>query len=275
MNFDQLETREASSRKLFTGFAPVQIIAVNPTAAELNNILGISDAKEPVYEKDDTMRLDFWYVNHPESKTEMRGKFSLWVNNESRVSQSGKNQYIDNYTKTAWATNLAGLSEMMSGWDANRKLDMKSVREAKRGEETLYGLMKAYVNANPKSQPFVLDSWSDIANGRTSELEGFFNHFNKQGLGVKILLGIKDGQYQDTYTGIFLHYNGRVTDYVKKNVEGEYGFKSHYGSYDLSLYDPENAPATSEVEANISWNDPFNGAPQAQSASKEADPFAF
>ena len=279
MNFDQLETRQAPVKKMFTGFAPIQIVSVNPTAAKINDILGITDAKEPVYEKDGTMRLDFWYVNHPDFKTEFKGKFALFVSNESRTSQTGKNQYIDNYTKTAWAINLASLSEMMSSWDDSRKLDMKSVREAKKGEESVYGLMKAYSNANPKAQPFVLDSWSNIASGLTNELEQFFKHFNEKGMGVKVLLGIRDGQYQDVYTNIFLTTSsGKISDYVKKNVEGEYGFKSYYAGYDFKVYDPEAAPESNEIDMfgdssspaidfETPTSDPFN------QSSAEADPF--
>lgn len=279
MNLDQLETRQAPVKKMFTGFAPIQIVAVNPTAAKINDLLGITDAKEPVYEKDGTMRLDFWYVNHPDFKHEFRGKFALFVSNETRTSQSGKNQYIDNYTKTAWATNLAGLSEMMSSWDESRKLDMKSVREAKKGEEGVYGLMKAYANANPKSQPFVLDSWSAIASGRTNELEQFFKHFNEKGQGAKVLLGIRDGQYQDVYTGIFLNVSaGKISDYVKKNVEGEYGFKSYYAGYDFKPYDPEAAPESNEIDMfggtapAIDFGTPSE-TPNPFADTNDADPF--
>ncbi len=280
MNFDQLETRQAPVKKMFTGFTPIQIVAVNPTAAKLNDILGITDAKEPVYEKDGTMRLDFWYVNHADFKTEFRGKFSLFVSNESRTSQSGKNQYIDNYTKTAWAPNLAGLSEMMGSWDDSRKLDMKSVREAKKGEESVYGLMKAYANANPKTQPFVLDSWSAIASGRTNELEQFFKHFNEKGMGAKVLMGIRDGQYQDVYTGIFLNVSsGKISDYVKKNVEGEYGFKSFYAGYDFKAYDPEAAPESNEIDMfggnspAIDFGAPTPTANPFAETATDADPF--
>ncbi len=168
---------------------------------------------------------------------------------------------------------------MMGSWDDSRKLDMKSVREAKKGEEAVYGLMKAYSNANPKTQPFVLDSWSAIASGRTNELEAFFKHFNEKGMGAKVLLGIRDGQYQDVYTNLFLNISsGKITDYVKKNVEGEYGFKSYYAGYDFKVYDPEAAPESNEIDMfgnnsspaidfGAPTSDPFN------SPSADADPF--
>lgn len=262
MKFDQLETREPSAgKKMYTGFAPIQIVAVNPSAKELAKILGIEEdkVKEPTYEGDNGMRLDFWYVNHPDFKTDLRGKFSLWVNNDTRMSQAGKKQFIDNFTKTAWAENLASLSETQSSLDPSRRLDMKSVREAKGGEETVYSLLKAYGNISPKEKPFVLDNWSSIAKGKGNELVDFFAHFNKANMGVKVLLGIKDGKYQDVCTKVFLNVQGKVTEYVTKQITGEYGFKSFYGSFTFKEYTENDAPEVSETEtpfkdSMMSWD---------------------
>jgi hypothetical protein len=262
MKFDQLETREASSRKMYTGFAPIQIIGVNPTAKELAKILNleVDKIKEPVYEGENGMRLDFWYVNHPDFKTDLRGKFSLWVNNDTRMSQAGKKQFIDNFTKTTWAENLATLSEYQASIDPSRRLDMKSVREAKGGEETVYSLLKAYGNISPKEKPFVLDNWASIAKGKGNELVDFFAHFNKADMGVKVLLGIKDGKYQDVCTKVFVNLHGKVTEYVSKQITGEYGFKSYYGTYTFKEYTENDAPEANETESpfkesnQISWD---------------------
>jgi hypothetical protein len=246
---------------MYTGFAPIQIVAVNPSAKELAKVLGIEEdkVKEPTYEGENGMRLDFWYVNHPDFKTDLRGKFSLWVNNDTRMSQAGKKQFIDNFTKTAWAENLASLSETQSSLDPSRRLDMKSVREAKGGEETVYSLLKAYGNISPKEKPFVLDNWSSIAKGKGNELVDFFAHFNKANMGVKVLLGIKDGKYQDVCTKVFLNVQGKVTEYVTKQITGEYGFKSFYGSFTFKEYTENDAPEVSETEtpfkdSMMSWD---------------------
>lgn len=267
MNLNELETREVSSRKLVTGFAPIQIIAVNPDVKKLREILNTDDVKEPNYAAEKGVRLDFWYVSHPMSKIEFRGKFAMWASNDVRVSKNEKKQYIDNFTKTMWAMNLAHASEVMANIKDDRRLDMRSIREAKEGEENVYNLMKAYANASPKTKPFVLDDWGAIAKGNGSELQAFFDHFNKLNGGVKVLMGVKDGKYQDVFTGIFLNVNGRVTDYVTSRVTGEYGYKADYqGNFDLKEYDLEAAPASTEVENTVT--DMFG------SSSDAPNPFA-
>lgn len=275
MNFDNLETRESSTstRKMYTGFAPVQIIAVNPDTKTLASILNvdIDKVKEPNYVGEKNTRVDFWYVNHPTFKTELKGKFSIWIDNNTRLSKTRKKQWIDDFTKTAWSENLAMLSETQASLQPERKIDMKSIREAKGGEETVYSLLKAYGNISPKSNPLVLTSWATLAKGNGSEVTNFFSHFNAKDGGVKVLMGIKDGKYQDVYTGIFLNVYGKITDYVTKNVMGEYGFKSFYnGSYTFSEYNAELAPANIEVDSNTPIM-MFGEAPAGEIANPFAD----
>jgi hypothetical protein len=256
MNFDQLETRETSSsaRKMYTGFAPIQIMLVNPTRKELATFLNTEEekVKEPNYLGEKSTRIDFWYTNHPTSKQEFRGKLSIFVDNNSRVSiRTNKKQWIDDFTKSAWAENLASLSEQQASLPVERRIDLRSIRECKGGEETIYSLLKAYGNLAPKTRPLVLSSWNSLVKGDGKELTDFFAHYNKDNGGVKVLLGIRDGKYQDVFTGIFLSVTSKITDYVSKIVTGDYGFKSFYNnSYTFNEYNEELAPTTSEVDAN-------------------------
>lgn len=256
MNFDQLETREASSsaRKMFTGFAPIQIMLVNPTRKQLAAFLEVDEekVKDPSYIGEKSTRIDLWYKNHPTFKQEFKGKFSIFVDNNSRVSKNtGKKQWIDDFTKTAWAENLASLSEQQSNLVAERKMDLRSVREARGGEELVYSLLKAYGNLVPKTKPLVLNSWNTLVKGDGSELQDFFSHFNKLEGGVRVLLGIRDGKYQDVFTGVFLTMTSKITDYVTKVITGDYGFKSFYNnSFTFTEYSEEMAPTVSEVDIN-------------------------
>jgi hypothetical protein len=159
---------------------------------------------------------------------------------------------------------------------------MKSIREAKEGEENIYNLMKAYANASPKTKPFVLDDFNALVKGNGSELEAFFNHFNQLSGGIKVLLGVKEGKYQDVFTGVFLNVSGRITDYVTSRVVGEYGYKGDYqNSYDLKEFDVEAAPADNEVETSVTDMfgsgsaivNPFAGTSSSTATSETPNPF--
>ena len=265
MNLDQLETREASNsaRKMFTGFAPIQIMLVNPSRKALAAFLEVEEdkVKDPNYVGERSTRIDLWYKNHSSFKQEFKGKFSIFVDNNSRVSKNtGKKQWIDDFTKSAWAENLASLSEQQANLAAERRIDLKSVREARGGEELVYSLLKAYGNLAPKTRPLVLSSWNSLVKGDGTELQEFFNHYNRSEGGIRVLLGIRDGKYQDVFTGVFLTMTGKITDYVNKIITGDYGFKSFYNnSYTFSEYNEEMAPNVSEVDSNapaIMFDDP-------------------
>lgn len=256
INVNEVEEGVAFEKKLYTGYAPVQIVAVNPNEKGLAALFGteVEKIKDPAYDKTEgKMRLDFWYRNHPSCETELLGKFSLWVNNETVVGKnSGKKQYIDNFTRTAWAVDLATLSSDQQAKDPSYRLDTKSIREAKTGEEDIYELLKAYANARPKEKPFVLDSWENIAKGNVSELREFFEAFNAKGMGIKVPLTIREGKYQSVFTRGIIPLSSPITDYVKKKFLGEYGCKDYYGdSFLLKEFVDDGNPFT-EDEADFS-----------------------
>lgn len=255
MNLQELEIGTgytASSKKLYMGIAPIQIVMVNPTTKKLADFYGTEEEKikEPVYIKDGEIpstRLDFYYVNHPDFGTELKGKFSIFVQPNTREAKSGKKQYIDSFTRTSWANSLSELSAAQQNVKDFMRLDMNTVREAKPGEETIYNLMKAYGNIVPKTKPFELNDFKQLIKGNGKELEDFFTYFNDKGNGVNVMMGVKDAKYQDIYTGIFMALNSKLSDYVKKNIEGEYGFKSYHEGYVFAEFIPTEAPESNEV----------------------------
>lgn len=264
MNLNELEVGSSSqgaSKTLYTGLAPIQITLVNPNQKQLAGFFDtdVEKIKEPVYIKDGddpSTRLDFWYVNHPDSKVELKGKFSIFIKNSPRVAKSGKKQYIDSYTKTSWANNLSELSANQQNLTKDyMRMDMNSVREAMSGEETIYELLKAYGNIVPRTKPLELSDWKALVKGNGRELQDFFTFFNNQNQGVTVMLGVKDFKYQDVYTGRFMRLGTKLSDYDKKNIEGEYGFKSYYDGYMLTQYNAESAPAEDEVDDNPFFQD--------------------
>lgn len=272
MNLNELEIGSSftgGSKKLYMGIAPIQIVMVNPSTKKLADFYNTEEEKikEPVYIKDGenpSTRLDFYYVNHPDFDTEFKGKFSIFVQGNTRESKSGKKQYIDAFTRTSWAHSLSELSAAQENVKDYLRLDMSTVREAKPGEETIYNLLKAYGNIVPRTKPLELSDFKQLVKGNGKELEDFFSYFNATGAGVNVMMGIKDAKYQDIYTGVFMPLKTKLSDYAKKNIEGEYGFKSYYESYTFSEFIPTEAPESNEVES------PFeNGILKSNTSDKE------
>lgn len=259
MNLNELEIGTgytgSSNKKLYMGIGSIQIVMVNPSVKKLAEFYNTDEEKikDPAYVKDGenpSTRLDFYYVNHPDFHTELKGKFSIFVQNNTRESKSGKKQYIDAFTRTSWANSLSELSAAQQNVKDYLRLDMNTVREAKPGEETIYNLMKAYGNIVPKTKPFELHDFKQLVKGNGKELEDFFTYFNDKGNGINVMMGIKDTKYQDIYTGVFISLNSKLTDYVKKNIEGEYGFKSYHEGYVFKEFIPETAPDNNEISEN-------------------------
>jgi len=279
MNLENLETRQStSSKKLFTGITPVKIVAVNPSRQWIADTfkVDLEKVKEPVYDidggpdREKSTRLDFWFTNMDDTKTEFTSKVSIFVSNEFRVSKSGNKQYIDAYSKTTWADSIDDLVEKNSRLHEATKLDPKTARQANKGEEEIYNLLKAYGNVDVSKKPFMLEDFKAIIKGDVRELQEFFNHFNKKNGGVKVLMGVKDGQYQDVWSSLFLPVDGKVTDYIRNKITGEYGYKHYYaGSLNFQEFVPGEEPTfASSSEPAIDW-----GTSSTATASDDKDLF--
>jgi len=266
MNLENLETRQStSSKKLYTGMTSVKIVTVNPTRewiAEAYKV-DVEKVKEPVYEIDSpdrekTTRLDFWYTNTPESKVELLGKFSIFVSPEFRISKSGRKQYIDAYSKTTWADSIDDLVEKNAKLHEASRLDAKSARQAFKGEEEIYSLLKAYGNIDVSKKPFMLEDFKAIIKGNVRELKEFFDFFNKKSGAVKVLMGVRDGQYQDVWTNLFMSADAKVTDYIRNKITGEYGYKNYYaGSLNFQEFIAGEEPSissSSSSDSSIDWS---------------------
>jgi hypothetical protein len=283
MNLDNLETRSsAPSKKLYTGIAPLKIVLVNPTREQIAELyeVDVEKVKEPNYFTDDSTRLDFWYRNHDSISTPLLGKFALFISNQTRKSQAGKTQYIDNHSKTCWADSLGDLSERNTKMPDYNKLKLDKVREALRGEEELYSLMRAYGNIDTNNSPFMLDNIQAIIKNNVKELREFFAWADKKEGGIKVLLGVKEGQYQDVWNNMFLTVNGKLTDYLRGRItDSQYGYKHYYGnSFSLKEFVPSDEPATVE-SSDDPWTsndieDPFADTPSKTTTSTEtSSPF--
>ncbi len=270
MNFENIEQNEGFEKKLYTGVMPVRITKVNPSITELAKMYGKSEeeVREPNYQGDENTRLDFYYQNHASSSYSVNNRFALFISTKKREieGEDGKLlEFIDDYGHKGWYKNLEELKE--KNITRSQPFDLATVRQAKEGESKLYALLRAYANVT-KSSPVKLDNFDALVRGNYRELnEQFFAHFNDTkyyggyGMGVKLLLGIKEGKYQDVYTGVFTPLNQRSLDWLEKNARGEYKnpFKSYWrNNLTLQEFTPEESPAVAVTPATGGYTDVTN-----------------
>jgi hypothetical protein len=171
---------------------------------------------------------------------------------------------------------LGDLSERNSKLADYNKLKLDNVRQALRGEEDLYSLLRAYGNIDTNNSPFMLDDIKNIIKGNVKELREFFAWADNKGGGVKVLLGVKDGQYQDVWNSMFLTVNGKLSDYMKNKItDDNYGYRHYYGhSFNLKEYIADSAPDAVD-SGNDPWttnDDPFGDVPVTK-APESSSPF--
>jgi len=99
--------------KRYIGYANVNILAINPTKAQIKDLMGYEPQEEPTYvgtmeidgKQVNFARVDFIVKTTKESGIDYTGRISFMIRNQYRKgSQSGKYMVIDKYNNTAWAT---------------------------------------------------------------------------------------------------------------------------------------------------------------------------
>ncbi|KKN88721.1 hypothetical protein LCGC14_0246120 [marine sediment metagenome] len=260
-----------AERRLFTGLALVKVIAINPTMEEMD-VLGIRQPKKaPVYteEMDDgaggkymRTRLDFYLKNEAVST-----RMALFVDEQQvRSKDKTKHQYINNHAQVTWAEDPKAF---MSWYVA------ETARIAITGEERLHNFLWAWGNIKTfvskeeemdgKTQASIdasLNSPAKIAAGEIKELRGYLKNIANNE--VRVLLGVKDYQFQDVYTGYFGRASTESHAQWLKALQSSYSqYRNDYqGNLAFKVYVPPNevdiaqdtggATATSEEKANVS-----------------------
>ncbi len=223
--------------KLFSGLGNFKVIAVNPTMAELHE-LGIMVKQDPNYfvELNGTeyFKLTFWIKND-----DLTTRFDILMNGTERVSQSGKNQWINGIGQSTWAD-----GEPTYEW---YKKD--GLRKALVGEETLINFTKSWANvANGDEVSF--DSIAKIVKGDVAEVKALVNLLENNE--VRLLIGVKDGKYQTVYTKVFGRVKPQRDDLFVKNLNDDYGVFN--AEFDTTLawgvFSPELAVVTPDSDSD-------------------------
>jgi len=231
---------------LFTGIAPVSVLAVNPTLGELASI-GVNMKTEPSYTVDmgdKTGKLAFWLHNDEHNFTT---RLEILTGNKHRKeSQTGKYQITNNYGQVTWAKTPDTAPDWFKPDGARRTYP---------GEEILIDFVKAWANI-PNDGECYFDTIDDIFSGKVGELTSLVSNLKDNKL--RVMLGVKDGKYQQVYNKCFGRLKPKRDDIFVRRLNDEYGtFNAEYNS-DLQLqrYVPGVVTPNEEAPAEVA-DDPW------------------
>lgn len=249
-NNSEQEVKAGGGVTLYVGIAPVQVVVVNPSQQELND-LGVPAKQEPQYigvniGGDEYNKLTFWVKNiQPEFLT----RFDILVKPEAKVSKSGKTQWVNNFGQFAYAESKASEAYSWFKEDGERK--------AFDGEETLVEFIRAYANVSAGDNCY-LETPKQIASGDVKELRELIKSLSDNR--VRILLGVKETNgknYQQVYTKHFGRLKPFRKDLFIKELNSEYGnFNAVVNStLDLEVYSPAliTPDASEPEEEGVDW----------------------
>jgi len=194
--------------KTFSGLTNVTVKAVNPTMAELH-AMDINVKQEPNYSiefsGESYNKIVFWLAN-----SDGNFKLEILMQNKAKVSQSGKNQWMNNIGQSTWS----GEAPTYDWWKAEGQ------RKAYTGEETLINFVKAWANVASGDEVY-FDSMPAIADGNLTEIKALVASL--QGNQVRVLIGVKDDKYQQVYTKYFGRIKPQRDDLFIKALNDDYG----------------------------------------------------
>lgn len=221
--------------QLYSGLSNFNVIAVNPTLDELHE-LGIMLKSEPNYYVEfsgkEYFKLTFWIKNE-----DLTTRFEILMNGNPRVSQSGKNQWLNNAGQSTWSND----APTYDWWKT------EGTRHAFTGEETLINFAKAWANV-ANGDDVYFESIGKIVKGDVAEVKALAKVL--AGNQVRLLIGVKDGKYQSVYTKVFGRIKPERDDLFIKNLNDEYG--TFNAEFDTTLawgpFSPQLSLVTPDVE---------------------------
>lgn len=243
------DNNTTSSFKRYIGYAPVNILAINPSRNELEKIYNTKMDTDPIYIKEievgqdkhkvKQLRIDFIVKTDPSKCIDASGnpieavtRVTFFINDEYMFNtDKTKMQVIDEYGRTAWVTQeefKAKAIPVYSNGPANISSNYKAAR---RGEEQLVEFCRCYLgiprinwydretstmktNEHPENCVCSFDHMENFFKGDLSELKNVIGFQPKNS--VYVLFGIRttpdNKQYQTVFTEQFL--SGRAQSFT-------------------------------------------------------------
>lgn len=232
----QESTEQSGGRKLYTGVAPVKVLAVNPTKEKMKGLFNWNIEKEPEYtgEKDNVKWVNItMYVKPDVEGVDDIIAMKFFLRDQGRTNNGGdKVQITNDYGEFAWITK--------EDFEACKLPSMnfaeEGIRQAFSGEEPLVNFLKTYLNVpgrtsfkegqwveseDPQLALFQLEQIDSYFSGNISEIEDALNIFpdNK----VKVWFGVQKGDnnvnYQTFFPAKFARNSARKADFIKSAID--------------------------------------------------------
>jgi hypothetical protein len=274
---DQREQKQVQEFAKKVGLFEAEVVAINPTAEEYKEVLGIDlpeNSKATEYlgesrDKNTYLRVDVWLKD---IKSGDKFKASFFLEDKERENKDGsKKQYINNVGRCAWAADPNDLAD----WFTKR-----DYRVAYVGEEELYEFLRTWLGKLDfmKEDTVMQLDWKKLMKGNVSELKSQVDGAYCTNIGAlaTIIMKEKDGEnkeYQGVYNKAFMPAyalkNFRLINYgdatvqsglrSKKlkelkpherfvlNVTGEYGCRDFYILRDLKEYNADDNLVASDA----------------------------
>jgi hypothetical protein len=192
---------------------------------------------------EDYFKLVFWVKND-----DLTTRLEILMQNKQRTSKTGKFQWLNATGQSTWSEEKPSYD-----WWQNPETS----RKAFGGEETLVNFVKAWANVAPGDNVY-FDTVDKIVQGDLGEIKALVDTL--KGNQVRLLVGVKDGRYQQVYTKIFGRIKPQRDDLFVKSLNDEYG--AFNAEFDTTLkwgeFTPELAIVTPDTETNSVENLPFS-----------------
>tara|TARA_R110002096_G_scaffold417840_2_gene621641 strand:+ start:193 stop:942 length:750 start_codon:yes stop_codon:yes gene_type:complete len=225
--------------KLYSGLSNFNVVAINPTMAELH-ALDVKVKTEPNYyvefSGEEYFKLTFWIKNE-----DLTTRMEILMQNKERVSQSGKNQWMNAIGQSTWSEG----APTYDWW----KMPETS-RKVYTGEETLINFIKAWANV-AYGDEVVFDTMDKIVKGDTTELKALVSILASNQ--ARLLVGVKDGKYQSVYLKCFGRVKPQRDDLIVKSLNDDYG--SFNAEFNTDLVWGTFAPELAVVAADAPFSD--------------------
>jgi len=194
---------------LYSGLSNFNVMAINPSMGELHE-MGIKVKAEPNYfvefSGEEYFKLTFWIKNE-----DLTTRMEILMQNKERVSQSGKNQWMNSTGQSTWSEGAPSYD-----WWKNPETS----RKVYTGEETLINFIKGWANV-AYGDEVSFDTMSKIVKGDTTELKALVSMLASNQ--VRLLIGVKDGKYQSVYLKNFGRVKPQRDDLFVKSLNDDYG----------------------------------------------------